>query len=115
MKIHGDLDGMWLSGHVDEAASKENAHPFKGMLHMTYDTAAKGFAMLWVDSTGGWARHSSSGWEVERMVWLGDGSMGGKRVVVQVGPATLTDAARAAASAPAAARASATTYLSDAK
>ncbi|MGB8325979.1 MAG: DUF1579 family protein [Steroidobacteraceae bacterium] len=80
LKIHGDLDGMWLSGRIDEAASKENVRPFRGMLHMTYDTTAKDFLMLWVDNTGGWAMQSSSGWEGEKMVWLGDGSMGGKKI-----------------------------------
>jgi hypothetical protein len=80
LKIHGDLDGMWLSGRIDEAASKENAHPLRGLLHMTYDTTAKGFLMLWVDNTGGWAMESSSGWEGEKMAWLGDGSMGGKKI-----------------------------------
>jgi hypothetical protein len=49
VKIHGDPDGMWLTGRVEEAASKGNARPFKGVLHMTYDTTAKGFLMLWVD------------------------------------------------------------------
>jgi len=80
VKIHGDLDGMWLLGHIDEAASKENANPFKGTMHMTYDTTAKSFLMLWVDNTGGWATQSSSGWEGDKMVWLGDGSMGGKKI-----------------------------------
>jgi hypothetical protein len=47
---------------------------------MTYDTAAKGFLMLWVDNTGGWATESSSGWQGEEMVWLGGVSMGGKKI-----------------------------------
>jgi hypothetical protein len=80
IKIHGDLDGMWLSGRVDEAASKENPHAYKGMLHMSYDAAAKNFLMIWVDNLGGWATQTSPGWEADKMVWLGDGTMTGKKV-----------------------------------
>ena len=83
VKIHGDLDGMWLSGRIDEAASTGNPHPFRGMMHMTYDTTAKNFLMLWVDNTGGWATQTSSGWEGEKMVWLGDGSMGDKKIMAR--------------------------------
>jgi hypothetical protein len=80
VKIHNDLDGMWLSGRIDEAASKENRHPFKGVVHMSYDAGAKNFQMIFVDNTGGWATQSSSGWEGDKMVWLGDGAMGGKKI-----------------------------------
>lgn len=83
VKIHDDLDGMWISGHAEEAASKENPHPFKGMLHMQYDPGAKNFMMLWVDNAGGWATQTSAGWEGDKMVWLGDGSMSGKKVTAR--------------------------------
>ena len=80
VKIHSDLDGMWLSGRIEAAASKENPHPMGGVMHMGYDAGAKIFQMLFVDNTGGWATQTSSGWAGDRMVWLGDGSMGGQKI-----------------------------------
>jgi hypothetical protein len=80
VNIHPDLDGMWLSGHIEEAASKENPHGFKGILHMNYDKVAKNYLMLWVDNFGGWSSQTSSGWDGDKMVWLGSGSMAGKKV-----------------------------------
>jgi hypothetical protein len=35
--------------------------------------------MLWIDNTAGRATQTSSGWEADKMVWLGDGSMEGKK------------------------------------
>ena len=63
VNFHKDLDGMWYSGRVEEAASKENPSPFKGMAHM-----------------GGWVMQTSSGWTGDRIVWSGDGSMAGQKV-----------------------------------
>jgi hypothetical protein len=80
VKFHSDLDGMWLSLRVDEAASKDNPHPYKGVGHMGYDAAAKKFLILWTDNTGGWAAQTSSGWEQDRMIWVGEGSMSGGKV-----------------------------------
>jgi hypothetical protein len=74
---------MWLSGRIEEAGSKENSHPFKGMMHMGYEAGAKSFQMIFVDNTGGWAAQTASGWEGDKMVWLGDGSMGGKKITAR--------------------------------
>jgi hypothetical protein len=74
---------MWISGQVEEAAAKDNPHPYKGMMHMTYDAAAKNFMMLWVDNLGGWATQTSPGWVGDKMVWLGSGSMAGKKVTAR--------------------------------
>jgi hypothetical protein len=81
--IHKDLDGMWYSGRVEEAKTKENPHPFKGMVHMTYDPTEKACVVLSVDNTGGWAHQTTSGWESDRMTWLGEGSMMGKKIEVR--------------------------------
>ena len=80
VKFRKDLDGAWVTGRVAEAATKENPHSYQGMGHMTYDAAAKNFVMLWVDNFGGWAMQTSAGWEGDKQVWLGDGSMMGKKV-----------------------------------
>lgn len=74
---------MWLSGRIGDVASKQNPHPFKGVVHMTYDTTAKSYLMLWIDNTGGRATQTSSGWDAEKMVWLGDGSMDGKKITAR--------------------------------
>jgi hypothetical protein len=78
--IHSDLDGMWLSGRIEEAASQANPHPFKALVHMGYEAGAKTFQMIFVDNTGGSATQTSPGWEGDKMVWLGDGSMAGKKI-----------------------------------
>lgn len=83
LKIDSDLDGMWVTGRIGDVPSKENPHPFKGVVHMTYDTAAKNFVMLWIDNTGGRATQTSTGWDADKMVWLGDGSVDGKKVTAR--------------------------------
>jgi len=80
VKIHSDLDGMWFSGRFEEAASKENPHAYRGMMHMNYDAAAKNFLQIWVDNLGGWAKQTSSGWDGDKMVWLGEGTLAGKTI-----------------------------------
>ena len=83
IKIDGDLDGMWFSGRIGDLPSKGNPHPFKGVVHMGYDALAKNYVMLWIDNTGGRATQTSSGWEGDKMVWLGDGSMEGKKIAAR--------------------------------
>jgi hypothetical protein len=83
VRIHGDLDGMWLSGSIEEVATKENPSPFKGVTHMTYNAAAQNFVMIWVDNLGGFATQSSPGWDGSKMVWLGDGTMAGQKIVAR--------------------------------
>lgn len=78
-----DLDGMWISGQVAEAASAENPHAYRGTAYMTYDAAAKSFITLWVDNTGGWAHQTSKGWQQSRMVWLGEGALMGSKVTAR--------------------------------
>ena len=78
-----DLDGMWISGQVEEAASPANPHAYRGTAYMTYDTAAKEFITLWVDNTGGWGRQTTKGWDQSRIVWLGEGSLMGSKVTAR--------------------------------
>lgn len=78
--IHKDLDGMWYSGRIEEARSEGNPHPLKGMVHMTWDASGGKFMLLWIDNTGGWSTQASPGWDDDRMVWLGDGMMEGKKI-----------------------------------
>jgi len=39
--------------------------------------------VLWIDNTGGRATQTSAGWDGDKTVWLGDGSMDCKWDVVQ--------------------------------
>jgi hypothetical protein len=71
---------MWFSGRIGDLPPKGNPRPFKGVVHMGYDALAKNFVMLWIDNTGGRATQASSGWEGDRMVWLGEASVDGKKV-----------------------------------
>jgi hypothetical protein len=83
IKIDSDLDGMWLSGRIGDVPSRGNPHPFKGVVHMTYDAGAKNYLMLWIDNSGGRATQTSSGWDGDKMVWLGDGTMEGKKIAAR--------------------------------
>jgi hypothetical protein len=78
-----ELDGAWLTVHVNEAGGPDNPHPFKGMAQMGFDAVAKNYLMLWVDNSSGWAAQTSTGWEGDRMVFTGDGSMGGKKLTAR--------------------------------
>jgi hypothetical protein len=83
VNAHKDLGGMWYSGRVEESASKANPHAFAGMFHMGYDTAAKSFVMVWVDNVGGWANQTASGWDGDRLVFSGPGSMMGQKIAAR--------------------------------
>jgi len=51
-----------------------------GMFHITYDPAQKRYVLLWVDNTGGWSQETATGWEGDKLVFSGDGSMMGQKV-----------------------------------
>lgn len=81
LQLASDLDGRWLSGRIADRPSKGTPQPFRGVVHMTYDTAAKAFLMLWIDNTGGRATQTAAGWEADKMVWSGEGLMEGQKIV----------------------------------
>lgn len=74
-----DLDGHWVVGTVKEAKTAENPHPLSGMYHMTYDSSAKSFVLIWVDNFGSWATTTSPGWQGNTMVFTGDQTMMGQK------------------------------------
>jgi hypothetical protein len=76
-RIQDDLGGFWQSGSIKGTMS--NMPPFEGMFHTTYDPGGKQFVMLWVDSMGGWARSTSSGWQGDKLVYEGDTYMPGMK------------------------------------
>ena len=75
--IRDDLGGFWQSGSIK--GTMANMPPFEGTFHTTYDPGGKQFVMLWVDSMGGWARSTSSGWQGDKLVYEGDTYMPGMK------------------------------------
>jgi hypothetical protein len=71
-----DLGGFWQSGTVK--GTMANFPPFEGMYHMTWEPGAKQFVMLWADNMGGFAKSMSKGWEGDKLIFAGDGTMAGK-------------------------------------
>jgi len=78
-KIKDDLAGFWQSGNIK--GTMANMPPFEGMFHTTYEPASKQYLMLWVDNMGAWSRSTSKGWEGDKMVYEGEMSMGGQKMM----------------------------------
>lgn len=76
VEIGKDLGGHWQSGVVK--GSMPNMPPFEGKFYVTWDPAAKQYAMLWMDSAGAWARSMSPGWKGDTLVYEGQSHMGGQ-------------------------------------
>jgi hypothetical protein len=72
-EIRRDLGGFWQSGTVKGTMTNMS---MEGRFYVTYDPAAKQFVMLWVDSMGGWARSTASGWKGDTLVYEGESHMG---------------------------------------
>ena len=72
---HSDLGGFWQSGTV-KGKPMAGMPAFEGMFHMTYDPAAKGYLMMWVDNMGGRSEERSSGWAGDSIVFTGESAMG---------------------------------------
>jgi hypothetical protein len=75
VKAHRGMGGFWQVGTVTMTAP----HAFEGMFHTTYDPGQKQYVMVWVDSMGGYSQATSSGWEGDKLVYTGEGSMMGEK------------------------------------
>jgi hypothetical protein len=75
-----DVENFWLA--FDYVQKKSKAHPFpiiaRGFLG--YDPTAKKYVTMGVDNMGGSISESSPGWEGDKLVFAGDGQMGGQKV-----------------------------------
>jgi hypothetical protein len=78
-KIEDDLSGFWQSGNVKVTAP--GMPPMEGKFHTTWDLGAKAYVMFWVDNMGGWSRSTASGWDGDKLVYNGEGAMGGQKMV----------------------------------
>jgi len=74
VKSHVGMNGFWQVGTVTMAAP-----PMEGMFHITYDAGQKQYVMVWVDNMGGYSQETSTGWDGDKMVFTGEGSMMGQK------------------------------------
>lgn len=74
------LDGFWLLSHYREKKTAQNPMPISGDEYWTYDTAEKMWDRVSVDSMGGFSTATSKGWEKGKLVWTGEGMMGGQKM-----------------------------------
>ncbi|HXJ20408.1 MAG TPA: DUF1579 family protein [Polyangia bacterium] len=75
-----DIDNFWIAIEYDQKKSKTHQMPIKARGFLGYDPAAKKYVTIGADNTGGWISESSPGWESDKLVFTGDGSMGGQKV-----------------------------------
>ena len=80
LKGKKDIDNFWISIEYDQKKSKAHPMPIKARGFLGYDPAAKKYVSIGADNTGGWISESSPGWEGDKLVFSGDGSMGGQKV-----------------------------------
>lgn len=78
-KIRDDLGGFWQAGTIK--ANMPNMPTFEGRFYTTYDTEAKEYAMLWVDSMGASSRSTSKGWQGDSIVYEGEMQMGAEKML----------------------------------
>jgi hypothetical protein len=80
LKGKKDIDNFWIAIEYDQKKSKAHPMPIKARGFLGYDPAAKKYVTIGADNTGGWISESSPGWEGDKLVFSGDGSMGGQKV-----------------------------------
>jgi hypothetical protein len=77
-QIRKDLNGHFQTGTIK--GTMANMPPFEGRFHLTYDSGAKQFVMMWVDNMGGWSQSATSGWNGDSLVYEGETHMAGQTV-----------------------------------
>jgi uncharacterized protein DUF1579 len=80
LKGKKDVDGFWVAIEYDQKKSKLHPIPIKAKGFLGYDAATKKYVSVGVDNTGGWIMESASGWEGDKLVFVGDGSMMGQKI-----------------------------------
>jgi hypothetical protein len=75
------LGGFWQSGTVQMTGGGMPAA--EGRFDMTFDPGAKQYVLLWKDSLGAWSQATSPGWVGDKMVFTGEGHMGGQTMPVR--------------------------------
>ena len=75
-----DVDSFWLAFEYSQKKSKVHNMPITAKGFLGYDPAAKKYVTMGVDNMGGSISESSSGWEGDKLVFSGDGQMGGQKI-----------------------------------
>jgi hypothetical protein len=75
VKSHVAMNGFWQVGTVTMAAP-----PMVGNFHITYDAGQKQYAMVWIDDMGNYSTETAPGWDGDKMVFTGEGSMMGQKM-----------------------------------
>jgi hypothetical protein len=74
------LDGFWNLSHYREKKTAQNPMPISGDEYWSYDTAEKMWDRVSVDNMGGWSTATAKGWDKGKIVWMGEGMMGGQKM-----------------------------------
>ena len=75
-----DVDSFWLAFEYSQKKSKVHNMPITAKGFLGYDPAAKKYVTMGVDNMGGSISESSPGWEGDKLVFSGDGQMGGQKI-----------------------------------
>lgn len=78
VKSRTEMGGFWQIGTV--SMSSPAMPSFQGQFHTTYDSGKKQYVMLWVDNMGGYSQEAAPGWDGDKLVYTGEGSMGGQKM-----------------------------------
>jgi hypothetical protein len=73
-----ELGGNWLVLRTAEEATPANVHPLSAIYIWGYDLVNKQYIASWFDSSGGRATQTSSGWNGDTLVFLGEMTFGGQ-------------------------------------
>jgi hypothetical protein len=79
-KVKKDIDNFWIGFEYAQKKSKAHAMPVMAKGYLGYDPSAKKYVTMGVDNMGGSITESSVGWEGDKLVFAGDGQMGGQKV-----------------------------------
>jgi hypothetical protein len=75
--------GFWIRTRTAEQPSPDNPNPLTATYLWGYDPEAGRFSADWFDSNGGRATQISTGWEGDRLVFIGQMTYGGYRFTLR--------------------------------
>jgi hypothetical protein len=75
--------GFWVQTRTAERPSSDNPNPLTATYLWGYDPEAGRFSAEWFDSNGGRATQTSTGWEGDRLVFIGQMTYGGYRFALR--------------------------------
>ncbi|HEY6475344.1 MAG TPA: DUF1579 family protein, partial [Polyangia bacterium] len=75
-----DVENFWLAFEYTQKKSKVHSMPIVAKGFLGYDPASKKYVTMGVDNMGGSISETSPGWEADKLVFSGDGQMGGQKI-----------------------------------